>query len=252
MEISIVLLLVSSIMAFIMEYVDSSLGMGYGTVLSPALIIMGFNPLLAVPSILLSQAAGGFTASLFHHRLKNADFRKRSKDSFVVYVIAGSGIAVTVIAAVIAINMPKLYLNTYIGLLVGAMGLILISNVMFRFTWKKIAFVGVLSSFNKGMSGGGFGPVVTGGQVIAGQNQKNAIGCTTLAEAPICIAGFAVFFLINGIANWWLPLALTIGAVAAAPLGALTTRRLDSSKYRRLLGILILALGLWTLLKVWL
>ncbi len=41
--------------AFICEYVDSSLGMGYGTTLTPLLLIMGYNPLQIVPAVLLSE-----------------------------------------------------------------------------------------------------------------------------------------------------------------------------------------------------
>jgi len=59
--------------AFVCEFIDASMGMMYGTILSPILIIAGFEPVLVVPSILLSQALGGFTASIFHHRLKNVN-----------------------------------------------------------------------------------------------------------------------------------------------------------------------------------
>ena len=237
-------------MAFIMEYIDSSLGMGYGTVLSPIFIIMGFSPLLVVPSILISQAAGGFTASLFHHKFRNVEFKLRSNDSKIVYIITLSGMLATVAATFIAIQIPKVYLNAYIGLLVAVMGVILVWNVTFRFTWKKMIGLGMISAFNKGMSGGGFGPVVTGGQIIAGQNHKNAIGCTTMAEAPICITAFIVFLLASGIANWWLPLALIIGAAAAAPMGAFTTSRLNSPMFRVFMGALIAFLGLWMLWKM--
>ncbi|MCK4232918.1 hypothetical protein KAX75_00695, partial [candidate division WOR-3 bacterium] len=67
MEITVGWFIFIAALAFCCEYIDSSLGMGYGTILSPVLIIMGFDPLIVVPSILLSQAVGGFTASIFHH-----------------------------------------------------------------------------------------------------------------------------------------------------------------------------------------
>jgi len=239
------------IIAFIMEYIDSSLGMGYGTVLSPVLIIMGFSPLLVVPSVLLSQAAGGFTASVFHHRLRNVLFQRRSRDSMTVYIVTATGIIATLFAAAIAISIPGQYLNTYIGLLIFVMGIILLSRATFRFRLRKMLAVGAISAFNKGMSGGGFGPVVTGGQMIGGQNHKNAIGVTTAAEAPICIAGFLVYLTLNGISDWLLVLFLTVGAVLAAPLGALTTSRLNSQRFRKVLGAIIIVLGAWTLWKTW-
>ena len=132
------------------------------------------------------------------------------------------------------------------------MGIILLSGSEFRFSWKKMIAVGVLSSFNKGMSGGGFGPVVTSGQIIAGRDGKNAIGATAFAEAPICIAGFLTFLITKGISNWNLVIFLSIGALLGAPLGALLTSKLKSERRLRLiLAILTLILGTWTLVKTW-
>jgi len=250
MEIFLITFLVVTVSALIMEYIDSSLGMGYGTVLSPFLILMGFEPLLVVPSILISQAAGGLSASFFHHKFKNVEYKWKSRDSNIVCIITISGIMATVIAAIIAISIPKYFLNIYIGILVCVMGIILASNVVFRFKWSRIIGVGLISAFNKGMSGGGFGPVVTGGQIISGQNHKNAIGCTTMAEVPICLTGFLIYLAFNGISNWLFVLALLIGAIIAAPFGAFTTSKLNSIKFRRLLGLLITLLGIWTIWKV--
>ena len=73
----IVLLIVG---AFICGFIDSSFGMMYGTILSPALIISGFDPIVVVPAILFSQAIGGSVAGAFHHKLKNADFSLKSKN----------------------------------------------------------------------------------------------------------------------------------------------------------------------------
>ena len=37
--------------AFIAEYFDSSLGMGYGTTLTPVLLFMGYTPMQIVPAV---------------------------------------------------------------------------------------------------------------------------------------------------------------------------------------------------------
>ena len=261
---------------FLCEFIDASMGMMYGTVLSPVLIIAGFEPVLVVPSILLSQALGGFTASIFHHRFRNVNlalktinpkiiakklyelgcvesFKKgTTKDFKVSFCVASLGIATTIIAALIAISIPKAVLKTYIGILVVAMGIILVSSPTFKFSWKKMLAVGALSAFNKGISGGGFGPVVTSGQMIAGRDSKSSIGATTLAEAPICIVGFLTFLVIKGISDWKLAIFLSVGALLGAPLGALLTSKFSSEKRLRIiLGILTLVLGAWTLLRTW-
>jgi len=262
-------------MAFVCEYIDSSLGMGYGTILAPVLIIMGFNPLVVIPAILLSQAVGGFTASIFHHQFQNANFHPGSRDSKVVFIVSSFGLLATVLAAIIAVNISKVFLKTYIGVLVIIMGAILLSRFKFRFSWKRIIGLGILSAFNKGLTGGGFGPVVTSGQIISGQDSKRAVGCTTFAEAPICTAAFFTYLiarvakelprplmdmpakdflkviLAQSAFQWELVLALLFGAVIVAPFGALTTRVMHTDRLRQILGMLVIVLGIWTLAKTY-
>lgn len=257
--------------AFICELLDSSLGMLYGTILSPVLIIAGFEPLVVIPSILFSQAIGGSTAAMMHQRLKNVDFaidggmKKKvqeiglmsslkasiNKDLKVVFVITSLGILATILAAQIAINVPKDVLKTYIGILVLLMGMILLLGI--KFTWKNIIGLGLLSSFNKGMSGGGFGPVVTSGQILTGRESKNSIAATTLAEAPICITGFLTFYITQGLATWNLVWLLSIGSILGAIIGPNITAKFTSErKVRITLGIIVTILGIWTLVRTWL
>jgi len=275
MEITVATFLFLFLLAFVCQFIDSSMGMGYGTILSPILIIMGFNPLVVVPSILLSQAFGGLMASVFHHQFRNATFNRASKDFKAFLYISGFGIIATILAALISINLPKIVLKSYIGILVLAMGLIMLRNYSFKFSWKKLIGIGIISAFNKGISGGGFGPVVTGGQIISGQNHRNAIGVTTLAEAPICIVGFVTFLVgrtvmeLNGrvldipfaeftgrlfaahMFRWELLLALMLGSVFVSPFGAFTTRIINHKVLHYVVSVIITILGIWTLYETW-
>lgn len=236
---------------------------------------MGFDPLVAIPSVLLSQAFGGFTATVFHQRFKNVQFNSKSKDLKIAVIISGFGIIATIFAALISINLPTVILKTYIGVLVLIMGIITLRNKIFTFSWRKIIGVGIISAFNKGISGGGFGPVITSGQILSGQGHKSAIGVTTFAEAPICIVAFLTYIVgrvikeveppvwiisvsdffskmfSHKIFQWELILALVIGSVLVAPFGAFTTRSLKREKMHIILGILITVLGIWTLAKTY-
>ena len=275
MEITVGLFLLLLFLAFLCEFIDASLGMGYGTILAPVLLIIGFDPIVAIPAVLISQAFGGFCASVFHHQFENVSFNMDSPDFRLALVIGGLGILATIAAALISLRLPGYLLKTYIGLLVLTMGVLLLRNRRFEFSWKKMVGIGILSAFNKGISGGGFGPVVTGGQILAGQNHKTAIGVTTLAEAPICISGFFTYLIartvheINepilamplasffkkmfapGMFQWELIVALLLGSVLVAPFGAFTTKMLASNKLHYLVGALIAILGAWTLVKAW-
>ena len=275
MEISVEMFLMLLCFAFICEFIDSSLGMGYGTILTPSLLILGFNPLLVVPAVLVSQAIGGLSASLFHQQFENVNFKGGSSDLKMVISISGLGIIATIIAAIFSINLPKFYLKSYIGILVMLMGILILLNKTFTFSWRKMMTIGLLSAFNKGISGGGFGPVVTGGQILAGRDHKSAIGVTTLAEAPICICGFFAYLIGRTVMEvhtpvlkmpfsgflkhmfspsmfqWELILALIIGSVLVTPFGAFTTRLLKTKRIHQFVGVLILVLGMATLFKTW-
>lgn len=49
MELALWFIIMIVIGAFICEYVDSTLGMGYGTTLTPSLLLVGFSPMQIVP-----------------------------------------------------------------------------------------------------------------------------------------------------------------------------------------------------------
>jgi uncharacterized protein len=263
------------ILAFVCELIDSSLGMGYGTILSPVLLIVGFDPVVSVPAVLLSQAGGGSVASVFHHRFKNASFHPKGDDLKVVLILGGFCVAASIIAAIVATKIPKTVLETYISILVLVMGIIILTNKKFPFTWKKIVGVSLLSAFNKGISGGGFGPIVTAGQIMAGQKHKAAVAVTTFAEIPVCVVSFLTYVVARSVTEikgpigemgasgmlselfsarmfpWELLLALILGSVLSAPLGAFTTKKINEKYIHIVLGVLIIVLSAWTLVKIY-
>ncbi|MEW5896116.1 MAG: sulfite exporter TauE/SafE family protein [Nanoarchaeota archaeon] len=260
--------------AFICEWIDAGLGMGYGTILSPILIMMGFSPLISVPSILITQAIGGLSASFYHHRHGNVCFsikstnpvlifkkikeygpvnafkRGFSEDLKIVFFITSLGIIATIFAALVAGNIPKNILSMYIAIIVLIMGLLIGFGFTFTYSTAKMFIVGIVSAFNKGISGGGFGPLVTGGQVTLEQDHKKAIGCTTGAEFPICIAGFITYLIIKGFPGWELILPLGTGALFGGIIGPLTTKKINRKALKVIVALLLIVLGTLTLLKI--
>ena len=137
--------------AIIMEFIDSSLGMMYGTILSPLLIIYGYDPLFVVPSILLSQGCGGFIATYQHNKYNNAEFNSKSKDLKIAGLIFVLGVIAVIIGEFVGIHINKDYLKIYIGILCIIMGSIVILKRKFKFSWKKISLIGAISAFNKSL-----------------------------------------------------------------------------------------------------
>jgi len=244
--------LVMIILAFFCELLDSSLGMGYGTTLTPVLMLFGFAPLAIIPCVLLSELITGITAGLAHHKAGNVNFNRGSIHLKIALVLAVCSIIGATIAVFVAINIPKLWLKTYIGVLVLGMGIIILLtlNKDYKFSWKKIIGLGSIASFNKGMSGGGYGPVVTGGQILSGVNGNNAVGITSLAEGLTCVVGVVVFVASPEIINWSLAPSLIVGALLSVPFSTFIVKKLPTRTLKIIIGALTFILGLVTLIKI--
>jgi uncharacterized membrane protein YfcA len=133
------------------------------------------------------------------------------------------------------------------------MGVIILAtlNRNYPFSWKKIVGLGLLAAFNKGISGGGYGPVVTGGQILSGVKEKSAIGIASLAEGLTCVVGVATYVAFtNHTVDWRLAPSLVVGAIVSVPFAAFAVKKFKTGKLRLLVGIATVALGLLTLLKL--
>lgn len=237
---------------FISEYLDSGLGMGYGTALAPILILMGYPPLKVVPAILISQLVTDIAACISHHRCANVNLEIRSADfriAFILGLISSLGVVFSVF---VAVKIPKWLLTLYIGLLVTVMGalILLTAGRPMRMSWRKIMGISFLASFNKGISGGGYGPLVMGGQILSGINAKNAVGITAFAEAITCLIGFIAYLSMGRAIDWKLTAVLLLSAVPAVPVAALTVKSVPSARLKRYVGALITVLGVFTILKI--
>ncbi len=245
-EYSLYVVVALIILAMLGEIIDSGLGMMYGTLLSPILISIGFGPLAVVPAILLSQAFGGATGTVLHQRFKNADFSFTSKHFKVVLAIVLPGLAAVLIGVYVALNIPSWVMKSYIGVLVIIMGFLCIFPLMYTFRWWKMYLVGVVSAFNKALSGGGFGPVTSTGKILGGLDAKVSIATTTYAEVPICLTSFVIWYILEGGSMvMWFPIALCVGAIIGAAIGPYVTANVNTRWLKIAVGVLAIASGIY-------
>ncbi|MGC9469554.1 MAG: sulfite exporter TauE/SafE family protein [Anaerolineae bacterium] len=239
-------------LAFICELVDSSLGMGYGTTLTPVLLLLGYQPAEIVPAVLFSECVTGFLAGVLHHEFGNVDLRPGSRDFKVAAMLSGMSVLGVVAAVLIAIRLPTWAVKLYVGVLVLAIGLAILwgRNKSFRFTWGRVAGLGALAAFNKGISGGGYGPVVTGGQVLTGIGSRCAIGIASLAESVASLAGVITYLLAGSAFPKLLTPSLLLGAVLSVPLAAFAVSRSREEAMTRVIGSVTTILGGYTLYNV--
>lgn len=224
--------------------------MMYGTILSPLLIGYGFEPLVVVPAILISQAVGGISGTVSHHWFKNADFNGLTRDTKVALAMILPGLLVVVVGVFAAVNLPGAWVKTYIGALVVVMSLLCLSPIQYKFAWWKHGAVGALAAFNKALTGGGFGPVTSTGGIIGGLESKVSIATTTFAEVVICLASFVAYLFFVGSTDVVFAFSLCIGAVVGGTIGPYISSRVSHRLLRMGIGVLGVVSGLWLLYRI--
>ncbi len=240
------------LLAFCCELVDSSLGMGYGTTLTPLLLLLGYEPAEIVPAVLLSECITGVLAGLFHYEFGNIDLSPGSRDLKITLALIGCGVVGMLLAVGVAISVPSWAIKLYIGVLVTSIGLTILVNHRRQtaFSWRRIGGLAWLAAFNKGISGGGYGPVVTGGQVLSGVNGRSAVGIASLAEGVISAVGVLAYLFSGPLILWRLAPSLLLGAMLSTPLAAYVVSRIPVGRLTLTIGGMSTALGGYTLVRV--
>lgn len=234
------------------EFIDSSLGMGYGTTLTPMLLLAGFEPLQIVPAVLCSECLTGITAGILHHHDGNVDLLRDRQARRTALLLSSLSIVGTLAAVTLALRIPQIWLKTIIAIIILSVGILILATVRRRLPYRSghIIAIGAVAAFNKGLSGGGYGPLVTGGQVVSGISPKQAVAITSLAEGLTCFVGLTAYLLMYGQFAWSLAIPLTAGAMFSVPIATLTVRQLPETLLRGAVGVATCALGIFTLAKL--
>ncbi len=238
--------------AFVCEYVDSSLGMGYGTTLAPLLILVGFDPRQVVPCVLVSELITGIAATLMHHRDGNVDFLRNKQARWTAILLSVLSTVGAVAAVWLAVSVNRTALSTIIGVIILATGIATLATIRRQLHYRRshIIGIGAIAAFNKGLSGGGYGPLVTAGQVVSGVSSKHAVAITSLAESFTCLVGLIAYCVLGESFNWSLALPLACGALMSVPLATLTVRRLPDVVMRASVGCTTCALAVYMFYKL--
>lgn len=234
------------------EFMDSSLGMGYGTTLTPVLLLAGFEPLQIVPAVLLSELMTGLTAGLLHQRDGNVDFLRDARARKTTLLLGSLSAIGALLAVWVAVSISKFWLGLFITAIILAMGVIILltRNRQIPYRSGGIVAIGAVAAFNKGLSGGGYGPLVTAGQVVSGLPAKHAVAVTSVAESLTCLIGLLGYLAMGKSITWELAMPLALGALLSVPMATLTVSRTSESALRGIVGIVTLVLGVVALLKL--
>jgi len=243
------------VLCFSLEMVDNGLGGGFGTILSPLLVILGYDPRVVVPSILLSETVSGLWGGGWHRKFKNVNLRA------VAYTLLGSLVGMVSATYLIGAVLPVTVTKQFIGIISLLMGVFVVVR-SFNFSKQatgndgkfspKYVLLGSIIGFNKGGTGGGYGPLSVSGYMALGFSAATAIGTTTIAEGIASLLGVVLYTNLTGIVLE-VALPMTLGAFLADPLSAYVNnylkKKLEPPFHGRIIGLVMCVLGILTTLK---
>lgn len=275
LEITTGLAITIILLAFVAEYMDSTLGMGYGTSLTPILMLLGFDPIYVVPAILMSEFLTGISAGILHNIMGNAEFKfsslkpsvvaanfkkegllktiqtSMSQNMKVMLLMTGMSFVGMISAVWIVSYIPKDGLKLFIAIMVLCIGIYILLTFQktYRFSKIKLSIISVIAAFNKGISGGGYGPVVTSGQIVSGIESKNAVAIASLSEGITCFIGVVAYSVADTKVNFSLAPYLIIGGLLSVPFATMTLKKINTRTMKMAIGIITILLGVISLLK---
>ena len=258
------LILLIILLAFLFESMDSSSGMGFGTALAPLLFLLGYSPLQVVPTLLISETITGFVDAFFDHEFKNVNFSFRplsdaTKLALYMGFFGCLAISISISLGYFALKFPDYIIKTYVAILVMFMAIVgflrikLKNRDAFNPRPKMLLAFSTLAGFNKGIGGGGYGPVITMGQIFSGVYEKSATAIVSFSEAMVSLMGIFTFFLISyagvEIDLFLLPSIFT-GGFLAALAAPYMVRVLPNKIWKYFIPIYALGIGVFSLLKL--
>lgn len=239
-------LLLYFVVGFLAQLVDGTLGMAYGVTSSTLLLSIGLPPAIVSATV---HAAECFTtgASAVSHRV----FGNVNSDLFRRLLVPG--IIGAVVGAYILSELPGDQLRPYSASFLLIMGLILLVKAFREFPSRTVstylvplAFVG---AFIDAIGGGGWGPIVATTLIVRGNGPRETVGTVNAVEFFVTVAASITFLVTLGISHWPVILALALGGLLAAPIGAWSCKRLPTKPFMVLVGLLIVGVSIRTLLK---
>lgn len=180
------------VLAMLFEFMDASAGMGFGTAITPLLLILGFDPKQVVPAVMIQQGVAGLVGAFLHREFENVEWKiKPMSETVKLWLIIGGvgclAVAVSITAIYAWLKVPKVWIELYVACLLLMMGAISLYQARKERPYKPGKMIGfaALAGFNKGVGGGGYGPVTTMGGLIAGVPVKSMLAVTAISEGTV-------------------------------------------------------------------
>jgi uncharacterized membrane protein YfcA len=237
---------------FAAQFIDGTLGMGYGVSSSSLLVAIGLAPAIASASVHTAEIVTTLISGIAHHQLGNV---KRE----LVLPLAIPGVIGGVLGAYFLSSVPGNIIKPWVAGLLLAMGCLIIYRFLTRREWgvagkrlsrPRMTILGLVAGFRDAVGGGGWGPVATPSLILSENGQPHeVVGSVNLVEFFVTLAETITFALTIGLKafRWDIVAALLVGGVIAAPIAAWVCQKLPHRVMGILIGVLLILLNVRTL-----
>lgn len=254
-------LVVFFIIGFFAQFIDGTVGMGYGAFSASLLLGMGIVPVIASASIHTAEIFTTLFSGVSHWRFGNV------KKEWILPLII-PGVVGGAIGAYFLTAIPGDTAKPFIAGFLLILGLVM----LYRFipprrapsrlskalsdpkvSTKKISALGLVASFCDAVGGGGWGPIATPGLILTeNEEPRKVIGTVNLAEFFVTVSIAVTFFIVLGTEeyDWSMIGMLLIGGAIAAPIAAYLCKKLPARILGILVGLALIGFNLRTILTV--
>lgn len=237
------------LVGFVAQMIDGSLGMAYGVSSNTFLLSLGIPPAASSASVHMAEVVTTGISGFSHWKLGNVDWK-------LVRRLLIPGIIGGVIGAYLLTSIDGNIIKPYIAAYLLIMGGVVIYKAFTMVPKKKmdeyhgprVSWLGLAGGFCDATGGGGWGPVVTSTLVARGKHLRMTIGSVNFSEFFVTLAESVTFVLVLSFTQYWqIILGLLIGGAIAAPLAAISTRKLPIKTLMIFVGIIIIGLSIRTI-----
>ncbi|BCB02582.1 sulfite exporter TauE/SafE family protein [Bacillus sp. KH172YL63] len=227
-------------------------GIGGGIVLTPTLLVLGYEPSQAITLSLMLTLGSTVTGTLSHIRLKNVNVKLAIM--LGVSGVVGSVVTVPFVKWLDEINGASTFISVvYIGILSWFAYQFLSKRQQNSKTKGKSAVpviglsTGIISSL-MGVSGGFvMTPLLTKWLKL---NLNKAIGTSISAASIIVLSGITSYMYSGETLDYRHGILLIIGALIGTPIGSIQLKRFSGDVVKRMLAVLYIVVAVSVVLKM--
>jgi uncharacterized membrane protein YfcA len=236
------------------QFVDGSLGMGFGVTSATLLTLLGYSAVAASAGTHAAKMGTTLVSGLAHWREGNVDWR-------VLLALAVPGTIGAFTGAVILTNVSLDGARIWMASILLVLGI----SIVMRFAFGKALIpqmkvrtrhlwpIGLFGGFVDATGGGGWGPVATPSMMTVTKHEpKKVVGTVNAAEFAVAVAA-SMGFLIGAKESqvpWGAVAGLIIGGLIVAPFAARFAGRAPVHSLGTLVGGMVIISNLAVVFKL--